>query len=155
MKGKVINALPRPTKCNNCNSTNIRLTENSVLYGTQQGDWPIIWYCDDCQASVGCHPDTDIPLGYLADRDTKRSRMLAHEAFDPFWKSGNNGRQDTYSWLASQMGIPPKECHISHFNKEQCQQVVDICEDRRRRKHDGRKRNTRINRRGNGSGSGS
>ncbi len=123
-------ALPRPMKCDACQSTAIALENNSILYGKDYGDWPIIWYCYSCAAAVGCHKGTAIPLGKMADRDTRSIRSKAHEAFDPIWKNKKKKRKSrnaAYAWLAEQLKIAKEECHISRFDKQRCLEVISIC----------------------------
>lgn len=128
MERDIKNPLPRPTHCNVCNSQSIRLTQNSVLYGRNYGKWPLIWFCNVCKSAVGCHPDTDIPLGLMADQPTRQARKLAHDAFDPLWRDRKIfKRGKAYTWLAKQMQLTVDKCHISQFNIEQCNEVISIC----------------------------
>jgi ssDNA-binding Zn-finger/Zn-ribbon topoisomerase 1 len=80
----------------------------------------------DCRATHGAHPNGR-PMGTPANAETKEARCLAHEAFDPLWKSGKMERANAYLWLAEQMGIPFGDCHIGNFSKEQCERVVELC----------------------------
>lgn len=147
--GKIKNPLLRPLNCDYCYSPKIRLAQNSVLYGRNYGDWPLIWFCVDCNAAVGCHPGTDIPLGKMADRATRQWRKKAHEAFDPIWKETKwLTRYKAYAWLASKLGIKTEDCHISWFNAKTCQRVIEICNTEKplRRDYDPRKRKPRTKR---------
>lgn len=85
------------------------------------------WACDPCDARCGCHGNTDQPLGRLANAELRQARMRAHAAFDPIWKRGKKGRSAAYKWLADQLGIEPKDCHIGMFDVETCGRVVSIC----------------------------
>ena len=85
------------------------------------------WRCEPCGAHVGCHPGGDKPLGRLADAELRRWKGRAHGAFDPLWKSGHMRRKDAYKWLARQLGIKPKDCHIGTMDIPTCQRVVEIC----------------------------
>lgn len=31
------------------------------------------WICRPCDTRVGCHPNTDIPLGTMADKETRHA----------------------------------------------------------------------------------
>ncbi len=129
-KEKVANPRPRPVQCDNCASRRVRLTHNSVLYGRNYGAWPLIWFCDDCNAATGCHAETDIPLGVMATKETRQARKLAHEEFDPIWREKRIlSRYKAYEWLAGRLGIPVADCHIGLFNIEQCHKVIDICKN--------------------------
>lgn len=83
--------------------------------------------CDGCDAYVGCHPD-GAPLGRLADKALRAAKMRAHAAFDPSWKSGHMSRAQAYAWLAGQLGLDKKSCHIGMFDVEMCNRVVAVCQ---------------------------
>src|SRR6218665_2087549 len=122
-------ALPAPQHCDNCCSINIELTTNDRIYGRQYGDWPYIYFCCDCRAAVGCHPNTHIPLGRMADRATRQLRTKAHDEFDKLWRSGLMPRSKAYNWLASQLGIEASQCHISWLSKDQLKDVATLSAD--------------------------
>lgn len=95
--------------------------------------------CWDCDAWVGCHEETGVPFGMVAKEDLRRARILAHEYFDPIFKSGlvkilmpgfikdTSWRQKSYIWLASQLSIPVDECHIGMFDIDFCVKTAAIC----------------------------
>lgn len=60
-------------------------------------------------------------------------RKEAHDAFDEIWKSGWVSRQQAYEWLGRRMKLPPEMTHISLMGAEQCEQVIELCTDWRRR----------------------
>ena len=82
--------------------------------------------CLPCNAYVGCHPNSTIPLGHLADLELRTARRQVHKQFDEIWRSGRMVRTHAYSWLSRQTGIPYKECHIGMMNKAQCESAVAI-----------------------------
>lgn len=88
------------------------------------------WVCKPCDARVGCHKDTYSPLGRLANAELRKAKMLAHAVFDPLWKDGEMSRNAAYRWLAEQLGIKVKNCHIGGFDLDQCREVVRICRER-------------------------
>src|SRR5580698_695736 len=85
------------------------------------------YLCRHCDAYVGCHPGTEMPLGRLADADLRLAKRKAHAAFDPLWKSGMISRGKCYGWLANQLGIQKIECHIGMFDIDTCCRVVEVC----------------------------
>ena len=85
------------------------------------------WRCVPCEAWVGCHPGTHKPLGRLADFDLRRAKQDAHAAFDPYWRKHFQHRSTGYSWLATQLGIASKDCHIGMFDVATCRKVVRLC----------------------------
>ncbi len=86
------------------------------------------WSCEPCSAYVGCHKNSNrnVPLGRLANAELRIWKQLAHSNFDPIWKSGRLNRREAYSWLADEMNLDLKRCHIGMFNVEQCKRVVQI-----------------------------
>lgn len=133
---KVLDKLPAPTICPHCGGP-VSLVTNDVLYGRPYGDWPYAYACDDvrgCNSYVGLHTGTDIPLGTLANTETRAARIRAKAAFNPLWepldgfRSDKHKRTAAYAWLAMQLGIPASACHIAWFDKATCDRVVAICE---------------------------
>lgn len=116
-------------------SAPVKLVDSSVIYnGRSYGP---AWVCSaypQCDAYVGCHPGTSKPLGRLADKRLRNAKMAAHKAFDPIWRTPSISRTPkqmraiAYRWLAEQLGVKPKHCHIGWFDAETCERVVEVCE---------------------------
>lgn len=75
-----------------------------------------------------------MPLGRLADKELRRWKIRAHNAFDPLWQAKvargfrkRAARDLGYNWLAGELGIKWEECHIGMFDVEMCKRVVEIC----------------------------
>ncbi|WP_199153472.1 zinc-finger-containing protein [Chromobacterium sp. ASV23] len=108
------------------------LTTGNMIYPTRPDLAHKKFYrCRPCDAYVGCHGNTDRPLGTPANRELRGLRNRAHAAFDPLWKEGDmqlfNDRTGAYKWLSEQLGVPRSECHIAMFNIDQCKKVVELC----------------------------
>jgi len=94
-----------------------------------------MWVCAPCKAWVGCHPGTEKPLGGLANKQLRDLKMEAHRFFDPLWKkkiekegcSKGFARRAAYKWLAKQMGMTVKTCHIGYMDNKECERVIKIC----------------------------
>lgn len=85
------------------------------------------WMCKPCGAYVGCHNGSIQPFGTLADKELRVLRVKAHKAFDPMWKKTSMSRNNAYRWLSKKMRVCRTKCHISMFNVEQCNQVINLC----------------------------
>lgn len=91
--------------------------------------------CILCDARVGCHPGTWVPLGGLANAETRAARQRAHKLFDALWTakmhrdgcSQDAARSAAYAWLAREMGIEPRDCHIGMMDAVECATVIEIC----------------------------
>lgn len=119
-----------PEQCPNCGSP-VELVNNSEIYGREYGDWPYAYRCFDhkgCDSYVGLHPNTDLPLGTLADSFERQARKDNKRHFMA-WKELNGWTQNqTYAWLASRMGIPAEQCHWGFFGVERANLAGAICE---------------------------
>lgn len=126
---------PRTVTCAYCGRPAEFVTGDKVYPG--RGDlWTKrFWQCAPCQAWVGCHDGTDVPLGRLANAALRQAKMEAHAVFDPLWrakiaKTGmrkGQARAKAYAWLSQQLGIPPEKTHIGMFDEETCKRVKMVC----------------------------
>jgi hypothetical protein len=123
---RVKNPLPAPTDCRYCGD-DVRLVRNSEIYnGRSYGDWPFAYLCRGCRSYVGLHPDTDIPLGTLADDALRAARNRSKSVFHAHIKTSGLGRTAAYKWLAGQMGIEVDICHFGWFEADACDQAEII-----------------------------
>ena len=130
---RVLNPLPIPTKCYLCEGTRITLERNSVVYnGKEYGDWPYIYLCNDCRAYVGLHPETNIPLGTLADEEIRQARKLCKDPFEKLWRSGKMTRNEAYKALAAYFRIEKEECHFAWFTAEMCYEAREWSIDKQK-----------------------
>lgn len=101
-------------------------------WSRKHGRW--FYGCDRfprCRAGVGCHDDGR-PLGTPADRETRRARKRAHDAFDALWREGHLTRGEAYAWLANKFGLT--EVHIGEMTRGECERVVKLSEAELRRR---------------------
>lgn len=126
------------TRCQYCNQP-AKLVSSREVY---RKDYGPIWLCRPCGAWVGCHDGTEKPLGRLANAELRAWKIKAHAAFDPLWKKKLDSmrvrvrldypkhlaRNAGYAWLADQLGIPRKRCHIGMFDVELCKKTVQLCQ---------------------------
>jgi len=109
-----------------------KFVDSVEIYGRSYG---MVYLCGPCDAWVGVHEGTDIPLGRLANKALREAKKRAHAAFDPLWNgkmrrdgcSKTKARKAGYQWLARQLGIRASECHIGMFDEEMCDRVVEAC----------------------------
>jgi len=88
------------------------------------------WVCWPCRASVGTHPDARTPLGSLANRELSQARIDAKIQLKQLFPD----QKERYRWLARQMNLSAKECHVGMFNLQQCRRVVELCRDEGKRR---------------------
>lgn len=129
--------------CAECNSAkHVGIAYGNLIYPNRRDLWSyddgserFWWRCSACGAYVGVHRYTLKALGTPAGPETRAARARAHAAFDPLWRkrmrlSGlkqNKARSKGYVWLAEQLGIDAKDCHIGMLTAEQADAVVRIC----------------------------
>lgn len=123
---KVLNPLPAPCECRYCGGE-VKLIQNSEIYGAQYGKWPYMYICWACDAYVGLHPGTDIPLGTLANRQLRNARNAAKSAFHAVIAGFGIERDEAYENLAGKMKIPREQCHFGWFEVDQCKAAERIC----------------------------
>lgn len=115
-------------KCPYCGGK-VKLVSASTIYHSNKYKGNV-WVCENypkCNAYVGCHPGTEIPLGRLADSKLRELKVEAHKQFDPIWKSGLMTRKEAYRWLASMLNLSEEECHIGKFSPDMCKKVIELC----------------------------
>lgn len=119
--------------CPYCNRPST-LTTGDKVYGTKSLAKKQIWICEPCDARVGCHGNTAVPLGTLANAELRDWRKHAHLVFDGHWKLAEhrNGcprwkaRTLAYQWLAKKLGIEIGKCHIAMFNVQNCKETIEL-----------------------------
>lgn len=120
---RVRDALPKPTACPYCKSK-VKLVNNQEVYGRSIGLWPFVYVCQSsCDAHVGVHADTDIPLGILANKELRAAKQVAKQSFHAMMYRCGMSRQAAYKWLAEKMGIPLSHTHYGWFTLTQVQQA--------------------------------
>jgi hypothetical protein len=110
--------------CPYCNKESVFYQDSSIIYRKNYGP---IYYCKDCDASVGCHPGTTTPLGRLANKELRVLRNRGHLIFDKLWRDGKT-RQTAYKVLAERLGISVDDCHFGHFDIDMCQKAINEME---------------------------
>ncbi|GAA0353567.1 DUF3268 family zinc-finger domain-containing protein [Morganella psychrotolerans] len=124
---RVKDPVPAPTSCHYC-SGNVAVASNDCIYGREYGVWPWVYLCGSCGAYVGLHPFTAIPLGSLADYETREARKHSKRYFSNLLTVRNLKRSDGYKIMADEMGIDRSKCHFGMFDIEMCNRAADACE---------------------------
>jgi hypothetical protein len=113
--------------CQYCNNV-AALVGGDIIYPNSQDLKKLrFWLCKSCNAYVGTHKTSDNkPLGSLAKPLLRIIRHNAHNAFDRLWTSNSMSRTEAYTWLAKELNIDLKYCHIGMFDEEQCRKTIEI-----------------------------
>jgi hypothetical protein len=122
---RVGNPLPSPTVCPHCGNE-VKIVGNEVIYGKPFGKWPWAYRCvnDACDSFVGMHPETNIPLGTLANAEIRKARKLTKELFQKLWTDGGKmTRDEAYLWMSGELKIPAAECHFGWFDVPTCRKA--------------------------------
>ena len=104
-----------------------KLVQGSKIYKVHNKPYSkkYFYHCQDCDAYVGCHRGTDKPLGTIANNRLRKLRKSCHDSFDKIWKNKHLSRSKAYKWLASELNIPTKQCHIGMFDEEMCMIAIE------------------------------
>lgn len=106
-------------KCNICGG-------NVIYKRSKKYQSGYCYQCVDCKAEVGTFKkDKDIPMGQLADFETRVKRIQVHRLFDRFWRSQRT-RTIKYRQLAQEMGIEETKCHFAKMSKEELEKAEQI-----------------------------
>lgn len=108
-----------------------KYVDSEVIYGKSYG---MVYYCEDCDAYVGVHKDSNKPLGRLANSELREAKKKAHFYFDQLWRRAiDEGRKKyiarnaAYKWLSTELGTPLTYTHIGMFDINLCDKVVKLC----------------------------
>ena len=102
-----------------------QLKDSAIVYHVRS--YGMAYVCSNypqCDAYVGVHKGSDVPLGRLADAELREWKMRAHQAFDPLWKSGKYSRRKAYFIASDIMGKPVEETHIGMFDVQECKNLI-------------------------------
>jgi hypothetical protein len=117
-----------------CPAGSVQLAGGRKIYPHRPDLWDGHYWRCRCGAYCGVHPNLK-PLGSPANTETRQARSSAHAAFDPLWQkrqrlsgiSRAKARAKGYKWLAAQLGIAAKDCHIGMMDAATARRVVEIC----------------------------
>lgn len=124
---RVTNPLPIPEICCYCGSK-IEVRHHLDHYGKiYSSNWPWLYCCTQCGASTGMHPRTAIPVGILADSQTRAARSSCKGPFTRLYESGRISRRRAYRLLAAKLGVEVDKCHFGWFDAETCYRAVAAC----------------------------
>lgn len=123
---RVKDAMPPPNECNYCDG-DVSLVGNHEIYGRNYGDWPYAYLCSDCGAYVGLHPHTDLPLGTLADKETREARKDGKASFIVLMRKRKMKRDNAYKWLAKRLRISQDKCHWAMFDVSTALNAKSAC----------------------------
>jgi zinc-finger-containing domain len=132
--GRPIKLLPHP-QCNYCGSPALLVNAGGDGYPYRDDLGPL-WLCKPCGAWIGvfARSKRHLPLGRLANAALRERKAQLHATLEPMAKA--KARRDSctifearakgYRWLASQMNMDEKRCHIHLLDDQQCQKAIDI-----------------------------
>lgn len=108
--------------CPYCNKP-AEWVSNAQVYGRIYGKSFMVWLCKKCDARVGCHNNTQRPLGTMANRELREWRMKAHAHIDPIWKTGQLSRGMVYKMLDDYFGF---EVHVGEADIKMCKKIIEF-----------------------------
>ena len=107
------------------------MVSGKAIYPHRPDLFDLVFYqCAPCDAYVGTHKGTKMPLGTLANAELRAARSRAHCAFDPLWKKGPISRRQAYARLANKLYITTKDCHIAKFDLATCEATLKLVDER-------------------------
>lgn len=109
--------------CCNCKKEkDCELVKGTSIYPHRPDLANLNFYRCSCGGYIGCHPNSDRPLGNIPTQEMKKARMIIHAMIDPWWKKGFIPRGKLYRLIAKELKI--KEYHTGWTKSiEQCRDV--------------------------------
>ncbi len=84
----------------------------------------IFYECPICKNYVGCHKDTNRPLGCIPNKELKNARQHIHTKLDGLWKSKLIGRTEIYKRLSRSLGYTYHTGNTKTI--EECREIYRI-----------------------------
>ena len=100
----------------------------SVVHGSNARD-EYLYVCSrypKCDSYVGVHRGTRKPLGSLADKKLRTTRIEAHREFNQVWLCGIMEKKQAYKWMQVTLGLSEEQAHIAKFSEFMCEQLIRI-----------------------------
>ena len=115
-------AVVKPVVCPYCNKEAPWIS-NEEVYGKRYGKSYMCYWCEPCDAYVGCHQNTRVPLGIMANKFLRQQRMKIHRIIDPLWKSGEYTRKSIYGRITNEIR---REFHVGNCNELDCKEILEL-----------------------------
>lgn len=118
-------------KCPYCNAQAV-LRPSHVVYGDKAKPGRYLYVCaryPKCDAYVGAHAKSLLPMGTLANGDLRHKRILAHKALDEFRALGRMEKWQAYKWLQAKFSLRSDQAHIAKFSEYMCDCLIAACRD--------------------------
>ncbi len=121
---------PKKIVCPYCGSIAVLRDGEYVYSGRAKGEK--LYVCSmypECNAYVGVHKGTNIPLGTLANSELRNKRIRAHKLFDSIWKNKLMSKKEAYRWMEYSMGLIKSDAHIAKFSDYRCEELMKKCKE--------------------------
>lgn len=125
---KVKDQLTAPRACPYCPGQ-IHIVSLGDDLESRYGIWPWVYACRECEASVGMHPRTDIPLGTLADAPTRDERRRARLALKTLYLTGLMSAGQAHERHAFAQGAEPDAFCIELLGAHELALARDLIRD--------------------------
>ena len=122
-KGKGINY--STLRCPYCGSSVIYRSADGIYKDNSKNS--MLYVCSkypECDAYVRTHPNTNVPMGTLANRRLRELRKEAHKYFNRIYEEGYMTKQDAYRWLSFAISAPMSHTHIGNLGEYYCEVVI-------------------------------
>lgn len=141
--GRPVKALPQPI-CDYCGAKAVLVKSDEEAYPYRE-DHGRLWVCAACEAWIGvfARSTRNLPLGRLANAELREWKAKLHATLEPMVEAkvrrdGCNtfeARAKGYRWLANELKIDEKKCHIHLLDLDQCKAAIGMIEGFERNRH--------------------
>lgn len=110
--------------CPYCCCASKMVDSASIYKGVSYG---MIHLCPECGAYVGCHKNTYVGFGRLANKELRIAKRKAHHYFDQLWSPRVYKRPLLYKWLSERLNLPKEFTHIGMADVNKCEEIIELC----------------------------
>lgn len=117
-------------RCPYCGSPVVYRTADGIYRENKNNT--MLYVCSNypkCDAYIKANPQTNKPMGTLANGQLRALRKRAHYYFDRLHEDGYMSRSDAYNWLADYIDMPLNMAHIGFLGEYYCNQVIERCKE--------------------------
>lgn len=113
------------------------LVTGNELYPHRQDDLgdKLFYRCKPCAAWVGVNASTGLPMGSLANEETRKARKRAHEFMQTLIRrkmarekiGEQRARQLAQAWISERLEIPKDRAKINLMDAATALRVAELC----------------------------
>lgn len=112
-------------RCPYCGSTVVYKSGKEMFKSCPEGvNYYVCTNYPECDTFIKTMPNSNKPIGTLANKELRMLRRDAHSYFNQLYLSGAMSKEEAYLWLANTLGCPKREAHIGQLREYSCKLII-------------------------------